>query len=135
MNQAARTTLSLEGDCLVVQVPLRIKRRRGRKEIIAPGRSGAGGPASSGSNVSLAMTIARAHRWREALETGRCASIRALARELEVDSSYVARILRLTLLAPDIVESIIDGTEPDSLSLGQLYQLPMGWEEQRKALT
>lgn len=49
-------------------------------------------------------------------------------------NSRVARILRLTPLAPDIVETIVDGTEPDGLSLGQLYQLPMEWEEQRAAL-
>jgi hypothetical protein len=42
---------------------------------------------------------ARAHRWRELLESGRYATIRALAADLGVDNSYVARILRLTLLA------------------------------------
>jgi len=53
---------------------------------------------------------------------------------LGVDNSYVARILRLTLLAPDLIQSILDGIEPDALSLEKLYRLPTGWEEQREAL-
>jgi hypothetical protein len=46
----------------------------------------------------------------------------------------VARLLRLTLLAPDLVEAIIEGTEPDGLSLGQVYHVPVVWEEQRRVL-
>ena len=48
-----------------------------------------------------------------------------------MDNSYLARMLRLTLLAPDLVEAILDGTEPDGLSLEKLYRPPMEWEEQR----
>lgn len=51
-----------------------------------------------------------------------------------VDNSYLARMLRLTLLAPDIIESILHATEPDGLSLERLYQAPVVWEEQRKML-
>jgi len=51
-----------------------------------------------------------------------------------VDNSYVARLLRLTLLAPDIIEAIIEGTEPDGLSLEKLYGAPAEWEEQRRVL-
>ena len=46
----------------------------------------------------------------------------------------MARILRLTLLAPDLIEAILDGTEPDGLSLEKLYRLPVEWDEQRRAL-
>ncbi|MCK4300710.1 MAG: hypothetical protein KAX80_14305 [Planctomycetes bacterium] len=132
MSEAARMTLSADGDCLVVQVPLRIRRRGGRKEIIAPaGMDGA--PADdAGTNQGLALTIARAHCWRDLLESGRYSTIGELARDAGVDNSYLARMLRLTLLAPDIIESILDGTEPDGLSLEKLYQMPVGWEEQRR---
>jgi len=57
-----------------------------------------------------------------------------LARDAGVDNSYLARMLRLTLLAPDIIEAILDGTEPDGLSLEKLYQMPVEWEEQRRVL-
>jgi hypothetical protein len=53
-----------------------------------------------------------------------------LAGELGVDNSYVARLLRLSLLAPDIVEAILDGREPSGLSLEKLYRAPMEWERQ-----
>lgn len=130
MTQVTDRTLTLEGDCLVVQVPLRIKRRSGRKQIIAP----AGSETTNATNQSLALTVARAHRWQHLLESGRYPTIGELAREVGVDNSYLARMLRLTLLAPDIIESILDGTEPDGSSLNKLYQAPVLWEEQRRAL-
>ena len=51
-----------------------------------------------------------------------------------MDNSYLARLLRLTLLAPDLVEAILEGNEPDGLSLEKLYRLPDEWEEQRRLL-
>ena len=51
-----------------------------------------------------------------------------------VDNSYLARVLRLTLLAPDIIESMLSGTEPDGLSLGKLHRAPVLWDEQREVL-
>jgi hypothetical protein len=133
MSEAARATLAFDGDCLVVQVPLRIKRRQGRKEIIVPGGVDSTAADQVPTNQTLAVTIARAHRWQELLESGRYASIGELARDAGVDNSYLARMLRLTLLAPDIIESVVDGNEPDSLSLEKLYQAPTSWEEQRQA--
>jgi hypothetical protein len=79
--------------------------------------------------------MARAHRWAELLESGRYGSWVEIAAAQGCDPSYVARLLRLTLLAPDIVESILTGTEPDGVSLAKLHQLPLDWEEQRRALT
>jgi hypothetical protein len=134
MSDATRARLAAEGDCLVVRVPLRIRRRRGRREIIAPAGLEEAAPAQASVNRGLAVMVARAHRWRELLETGRYTTIRALAAGLGVDNSYVARILRLTLLAPDLLEAILDGTEPDGLSLEKLYRVPVGWEEQRRAV-
>jgi hypothetical protein len=126
--------LTLDGDCLVVQVPLRIKRRGGRKEIIAPESIGDGLRLRSRTNEPLALMLARAHRWQHLLESGRYASIRELALDVGVDNSYLARVLRLTLLAPDIIGSILDGTEPDGLSLDKLYRVPVEWSEQRQQI-
>jgi hypothetical protein len=80
------------------------------------------------------VAVARAHRWKELLESGRFGSGTEIAAAQGVDPSYVARILRLTLLAPDIVESILDGTEPDGASLSRLHRLPSDWEGQRRVL-
>jgi hypothetical protein len=132
VNGDTRPRIVAGGEYLVVTVPLTMKRRRGRREIIAPANLDPVAPVQPRANTPLALTIARAHRWREALEAGQHASIRELALAVGVDSSYAARILRLTLLAPDIIEAILEGTEPDGLSLEQLYRLPAEWEGQRE---
>jgi hypothetical protein len=119
----------------MVSVPLAMKRRGGRKEVIVPGGANSGASTHPSTNASLALTIARAHRWRGLLEQRRYSSIRALAQELGVDNSYVARLLRLTLLAPDIVEAILQGAEPSGLSLEKLFRAPMEWGGQRQMLS
>jgi len=116
-------------------VPLRTKRRAGRKQVIAPGDVNGDGSDQRRTNQPLALALARAHRWQQLLEAGRYGSVRELALDVGVDNSYLARLLRLTLLAPDIIEAIIDGTEPDGLSLQRLYGAPMVWEEQRQLLS
>jgi hypothetical protein len=81
---------------------------------------------------AVIQALAWAFSWAEILEAGQVKSISELARNLEVDSSYVTRILKLTTLAPDIVEAIINGEEPDGLSLAKLIQsFPEEWSEQR----
>jgi hypothetical protein len=80
------------------------------------------------------VTVACARRWQQLLEPSRRASIRELALDAGVDNSYLARMLQLTLLAPDIIESILNGTEPDGLSLEKLYRVPTMWGQQRLLL-
>lgn len=132
MKRAARAQLSASGECLVVTVPLRIARRGGRKQLIAPACPNVGGAGQTRTNRPLALALARAHRWRHLLEEGRYATVAELAQAVGMDNSYVARQLRLTLLAPDIIEAILEGTEPDGLSLKQLYRAPAEWEAQRR---
>jgi ParB-like chromosome segregation protein Spo0J len=134
MSQQRGLSLAAGEECLLVSVPLQLKRRGGRKQIIAPDGQTPHEPLRPRPNASLALTIARAHRWRELLEDGSYTSIRALAQALGMDNSYLARFLRLTLLAPDSVEAILEGTEPSGLSLEKLYRAPMDWESQRRQL-
>jgi ParB-like chromosome segregation protein Spo0J len=129
-----KTRLAAGGEYLVVTVPLQIRRRGGRKQVIAPGDIDADGVVQPRTNRPLALALARAHRWRQLLEEGHYATIRELALALGVDNSYVARLLRLTLLAPDIIEAIVEGSEPDGLSFEKLYRLPPEWENQRKLI-
>jgi hypothetical protein len=64
--------------------------------------------------------IARAFRWREMLENGTHATIAEIAAAEKINETYVGRVLRLTLLAPDIVEAILNGRQPAEMALAGL---------------
>ena len=81
---------------------------------------------------TLLKALGRAEHWRQALEAGSYASIRDLAKAQKINPSYVCRILRLTLLAPDIVEAILNGRQSPKLELRHLLKaFPVDWDEQR----
>ena len=121
---------------LALDVPLAIRIRRGRKVIIAPETvNGANPEANSPVQSALFRALAQSHAWLEALENEDIGSIAQLARKLNLDNSYVGRILRLVNLAPDIQEAIVEGSEPDGLSLNRLCQsIPADWEKQMEQL-
>jgi len=117
------------GGC--VHVPMTLKRRSGRKEIVVP--DGLQHSVDTGPDYHEALVIAtsRAHRWKKLLDEGRYASIKEMAQALKIDQHHMARMLRLTLLAPGIIEAILAGNEPDGFSLNQLTrEIPMLWDEQ-----
>ena len=81
----------------------------------------------------MVKALARAFRWRRMLDTGVHATLEDLARAKGVHATYVSRVLRLTLLAPEIVEAILDGRQPVELQLdGLLNGFPLEWERQRR---
>ena len=76
--------------------------------------------------------LARAFRWRRMLETGRYGTIDELAAAEKINSSYVSRLLRLTLLSPDIIEAILDGRQQEGMTLpGLMEPFPVDWGQQR----
>jgi hypothetical protein len=82
---------------------------------------------------TLVKALARAHRWRRLLEEGQFGTLADLAAAERISRSYVCRVLRLTLLAPDIVERILDGRP--TAGLAQLLKpFPVEWEQQRQDL-
>ena len=126
---------SMQDDGFRMSVPMTFKKNSGRKRIILPGGAGKTNPSDPVLQKPLLLALARAHRWRRLLEEGRFSTITQLALALDVDSSYVGRILRLTLLAPEIIESILDGREPAGLSLARLTKtLPLDWSSQQDEL-
>ncbi|WP_184381914.1 hypothetical protein [Roseococcus suduntuyensis] len=116
---------------LTVRVPLAVRKPRGgRKLMIAPVSTTNRG--SSAADTTLVKALARAFRWRRMMEAGRYGTINELATAEKINSSYVSRMLRLTLLAPDIVEAILDGRQPEGMTLPGLMELfPVEWERQR----
>jgi hypothetical protein len=108
--------------------------RGGRKTIIGPIPEQAHRPPRTRFDDSITKAIARAWRWQTLIEAGEYANITELAKAEKVDSSYAFRVLRLTLLAPDIVETVLDrrGTK---LTLDVLLKpLPIDWKKQHSAL-
>ncbi len=127
-------TLEREGDTVVIRIPMDLKRRSGRKEIIVPEGLPGTEQRKPTTQEPLITALARAFHWQELIDSGKYGSITELAKALNVDRSYVGRILRLSLLAPDIVEAITSGNEPSGLSLERLVKgMPVMWEEQRRA--
>ena len=105
---------------ITVRVPITIKQRGGRKIIVAPNGSvlpGAPRRATTTADPALLKALARAFRWRRLLEDGRYESISDIARAEKLDRTYVGDILRLTLLAPWVVEAIVEGRQGDEVTL------------------
>lgn len=121
---------------ITVRVPLEIRRRGGRKLVVAPDGSVTGAaPPRTRADPALVKALARAHRWKRLLESGRYGSLTELAAAEKIDRSYLARTLRLTLLAPDIVEAILDGRQSCALALPALMEaVPTLWDEQRSSM-
>jgi hypothetical protein len=120
---------------ITVRVPLAIRRRPGRKTVVTPERAAIPAPARSRADPALVKALARAHRWQRMLEEGRYASISEMAAAEKVDRGYLGTILRFTLLAPDIVEAILDGRQAAELGLPTLMKpFPPEWDAQRTAL-
>jgi len=137
MARAASTSSAwrLDGDTIAVRIPMRLSRRGGRKVIIAPDGAEAWAPPVPEPDSTLIRALARAHRWQRLLEAGVYATVTDLAKAEKVNDSYVHRILRLNLLAPAIVETIVDGRQPRELHLRDLLRdLPVTWSEQVKTI-
>ena len=115
-------------DTITVHVPFRIVKRGGRKEIQLPPDV----PPKHRTDNALVKALARAFRWRNLIESGAYGTIDEIATAERINPSYVSRVLRMTLLAPDIIESILDGQQPDSLTLARAIEaFPVGWAGQR----
>ncbi|MEN3976914.1 hypothetical protein [Emcibacter sp. SYSU 3D8] len=120
---------------LTVRVPLKLTRRGGRKLVISPEGSGPWAPEQARIDSTLVKALARAFRWRKQLETGVHTCIRDIAKAEQINESYVFRVYRLTMLAPDIIEAILDGRQPEWLALAKVMEpFPCEWKTQRVLL-
>jgi hypothetical protein len=124
-----RATVSADGETITVHIPLTFRKRGGRKRVVAP--DGAEWAPRPRVDNAMAKALARAFRWRKMLDEGVHATIEDLANAKGVHATYVSRVLRLTLLAPDIVEVILDGRQPAKLGLDDLLAgFPLEWKAQ-----
>ncbi|MGE0252969.1 MAG: hypothetical protein AB7N54_00110 [Alphaproteobacteria bacterium] len=107
-----------------------LRRRGGRKVVVAPDGA-AWRPPQPRVDNTMVKAFARAHRWKRLIESGRYASVTELAKAEKINQSYLCRVLRLTLLAPEIVEAILDGRQQAGPQLNELLKpLPAEWDRQ-----
>lgn len=115
---------------VTVRIPLVFKKHGGRKTVISPdGHAWESPPPLVDS--ALVRALARAFRWQRLLDDGTHATFDELAKAEGVSQSHVSRMLRLTLLAPEVVEAILKGRQPEVTRLeGLLAGFPDEWGRQ-----
>src|SRR4051812_32363795 len=112
MSKSAKPSKKMENGVLIVSIPIAFEQRGGRKQIVVPAGTADWQPRASRCENSLINAVAKAHHWRRLIETGKYASAAELSRSEDINESYLCRVLRLTLLAPDIIDAILDGRQP-----------------------
>jgi hypothetical protein len=124
-----QATVSADGETITVHIPMTFRRRGGRKLVVTP--DGAEWARRPRVDNAMVKALARAFRWRKMLDEGTHATLEDLARAKGVHATYVSRVLRLTMLAPDVVEAILDGRQPVELQLYNFLEaFPLEWRLQ-----
>lgn len=119
---------------ITVRVPLTVRQRPGRKTFVMPECATAAKDICDRADPAIVKALARAHRWRRMLEDERYSSISEMAAGERIERGYLGSILRLTLLAPDFVEAILNGRQPEMVTLPKLMKpFPATWAEQSPA--
>ncbi len=119
---------------ITVRVPLAIRHRPGRKTVVMPMTDGVA-PVTTCADPALVKAVARAFRYQRMLDQGRYASISEMAEAERIERGYLGSLLRLTLLAPDLVEAVLNGRHPKDLQLSSIIRNSLfSWEIQRQAL-
>jgi hypothetical protein len=116
------TQITRNGRVLVVSIPVSFRQSGGKKQIVVPDGVDDWQPSRPRCDNSLINALAKAYCWRRSIETGLYASAAELSHRDGINESYVCRVLRMTLLAPDIVEAILDGRQPKTLELKGLLK-------------
>jgi hypothetical protein len=129
-TSAPKNSPSGDGRFAVVSIPVTFRQRGGRKQILAPPGETPWSPAPR-VDTALVKAIVRAYRWRKMLESGEYGCSAEIAKAEKINDSYLSRILRLTLLAPSIIEAILAGRQPSTLQLDELLKpAPVEWAKQ-----
>ena len=105
---------------VTVRVLLTIRRRPGRKTMVSLGFGAEGGRIATKADRALLKALARAFRYQKLLDEGRFTSISEMAAAEKIERGYLGTLLRLTLLAPEMVEAILNGRQPEGVTLPRL---------------
>ena len=114
-------------DTVTLYAPFRVVKRGGRKEMVLP----EGAAQARMPDNTLVKALARAFRWKRMLESGEFSSISELAEKEGIAFTYMARLMRLSLLSPELVDAVMDGHQPANITLANLMDpFPADWKEQ-----
>ena len=131
LGTSSRPMLSHDGRTLCVHIPIALRHQGGRKQVVTPADVAPWITRPARVDSTLVKAIVRAHRWRDMLESGRYATVRDLAEAEKINESYLGRTLRLTLLAPAIVEAVLNGRQQSEIELEHLLKpFPIEWAQQ-----
>ena len=111
--------------------PMRMKRCGVEMRLVIDGAT------TAKTDPTLIKTIARAHGWFQELRSGHVKTLAEIASREAIDKGTLSRMIQLAFLAPDIVESIITGSQPAELNTETLLKrtnLPIAWTEQKQLL-
>jgi hypothetical protein len=118
---------------VTVEVPFAIRKRGGRKLILTPDGLETVPQQRARVDSALLKALARGFRWQKMLHEGDYQTIEEIADAENINPSYVSRVLRMSLLAPEIVEAILEGRQPEGLTMARAMQpFPNVWAYQRK---
>lgn len=131
MSRSGAARDPMDDRVITIHVPMTFVKRGGRKQVVTPD----GAPWTPGprADTALVKALARAFRWQRMLDDGACTTIGDLAKRERVNRGYMTRVLRLTLLAPDIVEAILNGRQPVGMRLEELLEGFLAeWKQQMR---
>ena len=132
-QEGATTPDNISDDEYRVSVPVHLKRCGIETRFVITHNDSA--PAHHASIQAIQEALVKALNWNDALMCGSVSSTNALAKREGVTQRYIAHLLKLAYLAPDIMEAITRGDIPSSISMDRLKKdFPLDWEEQRKVL-
>ena len=116
---------------ITVVIPFTIRKRGGRKLILTPDGTPAYLPTRARPDTALLKALARGFRWKKMLQEGDYQTLEEIADAENINPSYVSRLLRMTLLSPEIVEAILAGCQPLGLTMATAMKpFPVAWEHQ-----
>lgn len=132
MPEPLQISIAPDGKTATIRIPMRVNRVGGRKIVIAPDADHELSPATREPNAALIKALGRAFRWQRLLEIGTYSTIEEIAAAEKVNDSYIGRLLRLSLLAPDIIDAVLDGRGHSLTLLSLSKPFSLDWENQRR---
>ena len=116
---------------VTITVPFAIRKRGGRKLVLTPDGTAVSPQPRPRVDSTLLKALARGFRWQKMLREGDYQTLEEIANAENINPSYISRVLRMTLLAPEIVEAILAGQQPEGLTMAKAMQpFPVEWIKQ-----